>query len=87
MLKRIFYYITPFAILAILVLCLLVYLGSDGGMPGEAKGMLMFIALPLFLVVIVIDGVLRLIFRTRREWIWIIEAALFFVFCVVFIKA
>lgn len=79
-------YITPFSILAVILLGAIIYVSADDKMPGEGHGMLVTIMFLLLIIVAVIDIILRFVFGWRFQYIWITEALLFLIFCVVFIK-
>ena len=86
MLKKWLGYITPFTVLVIILAAMAVIHSGDRKLSGEAKGLLSVAEIVIIIPAVIIDMVLRLVFKNKTPWMWIIEAPLFLIFCFVFIK-
>jgi hypothetical protein len=86
MIKKWLSYITPFTVLVIVLAATTIFELADNKMPGEVKGIFNAAEVVIIIPAIVINVVLRLIFKTKIQWIWLIETVIFLIFCFVFIK-
>jgi hypothetical protein len=86
MLKKVLLYLTPFSILAVTLAVMAIVGAVNKHLAGESKALLNVAEIVIIIPAVIIDVVLRLVFKNKIQWLWLVEAVLFLIFCFVFIK-
>jgi len=84
--KKALFYITPLLILVLALIGMAFFSSKDGKLTGEAKTMFKVSSVVIAIPAIIMDIILRLVFKNKIAWLWVIEAVAVLIFCFVFIK-